>query len=120
MVRAGVVGHPREWRHGGWHEIVDPPRWYRIISWNRLRQLLNAEERTLTDSYKRWVEDYVRIGTKQEKIWTGAIAAGSAEFVEGIKAKIGIKGKRRRIDRKENAHKDTVYTLPRAVCCLQR
>ena len=81
---------------------------------------MNAEEKTLTDSYKRWVEDYVRIGTKQEKIWTGAIAAGSAEFVEGIKAKIGIKGKCRRIDRKENAHKDTVYTLPRAVCCLQR
>jgi len=63
MVRAGVVGHPREWRS----EMVDPPRRYRIISRNRLKQLLNADEKTLTDNYKCWVEDYIRIETKREK-----------------------------------------------------
>lgn len=89
MVRAGVVGHPREWRHGGWHEIVDPPRRYRIIARDRLKQLLGADEKTLTNSYEHWIEDYIQKGTKQEKIWTEAIAAGSAEFVEGIKAGLG-------------------------------
>jgi putative transposase len=102
MVRAGVVGHPREWRHGGWHEIVDPPRRYRIIARDRLKQLLDADEKTLTDSYEHWVEDYIQKGTKQEKIWTETIAAGSAEFVEGVKAKLGIKVKHRRIHRKGN------------------
>ena len=76
-----------------------------------MKQLLNVDEKTLTDNYKRWVEDYIWIGTKREKIWTEAIAAGSAEFVEGIKAKLGIKAKHRQIDRKESAHKDTVYAL---------
>ena len=57
------------------------------------------------------MEDYIRTGSKQEKIWTEAIPAGSAEFVEGIKAKLGIKAKHRRIDRKESAHKDAVYAL---------
>ncbi len=84
MVRAGVVAHPWEWRHGGWHEIVDPPRRYRIIARNRLKQLLGADEKTLTDSYEHWVDDYIWKGTNQEKIWTESVAAGSAEFVEGI------------------------------------
>jgi putative transposase len=25
MLRAGAVSLPRQWRHGGWHEIVAPP-----------------------------------------------------------------------------------------------
>jgi hypothetical protein len=46
-----------------------------------------------------------------KKIWTEAIAAGSTEFVEGIKAKLGIKAKHRQPHRKESAQKDTVYAL---------
>jgi hypothetical protein len=57
------------------------------------------------------VEDYIQKGAKQEKTWTEAIAAGSAEFVESVKTRLGIKAKHRRIHRKESAHKDTVYAL---------
>lgn len=32
MVRAGVVKHPSEWKHGGYHEIIDPVQRYRIIA----------------------------------------------------------------------------------------
>ena len=32
MVRAGVVQHPGEWAHGGYREIQQPPRRYRIIN----------------------------------------------------------------------------------------
>ena len=31
MVRAGVVEHPRQWPHGAYHEIQQPPARYRII-----------------------------------------------------------------------------------------
>lgn len=95
MVRAGVVGHPREWRHGGWHEIIDPPRRYQIIARDRLKQLLDADEKTLTNSYEHWVEDYIQEGMKREEVWTKAVAAGSAEFVEEIKAGLGIKARHR-------------------------
>lgn len=103
MVRAGVVAHPREWSHGGWHEIVDPPRRYRIIARDRLKQLLGADEKTLTDSYEHWVENYIGEGTNREKIWSQAIAAGSADFVERIKARLGAKARHRRIHRDNSA-----------------
>jgi REP element-mobilizing transposase RayT len=100
MLRAGVVSHPREWSPGGWHEIVNPPRRYRIIARERLKQLLDADEKTLIDSYVRWVENYIGKNTEREKIWTEAIATGSAEFVEGIKEKRWEKVKYRHIHNK--------------------
>jgi len=119
MVRSGVVDHSREWKHGGWHEIVDPPRRYRIIARNRLKQLLGADEKTLTDSYEHWVEAYIQKGTKQEKIWTEAIAAGSDEFVESIKARLGIKAS---IDEptERKVLKRILCMRYRSPCCLQR
>jgi len=110
MVRAGVVAHPREWRHGGWHEIVNPPRRYRIIARDRLKQLLDADEKTLTDSYAKWVEDYIGESTKREKIWTESIAAGSVKFIEGVKAKLGLKAEHRQIRRNGNSQ-SAVYAL---------
>ena len=39
---------------------------------DRWKQLLDADEQTLTDSYKHWVDDYIQEGTKREKVWTEA------------------------------------------------
>lgn len=102
MVRAGVVSHPQDWKHGGWHEIIDPPRRYRIIARERLKQLLDTDEKGLRESYGGWVKDCVRENTKKEKIWTEAVAAGSADFVKEIKARLGLKARHRRIHRIEN------------------
>lgn len=112
MVRVGVVAHPREWRHGRWHEIVDLPRRYRIIARDRLKQLLDADEKTLTDSYEHRVEDYILEGTNREKIWTEAIASGSSEFIAGVKARLGLKAMHRQIRRKE---KGAVYVMQEPV-----
>jgi hypothetical protein len=65
-----------------------------------LKQLLDADQKTLTDSYKHWVEDYIQQGTKRENVWTETIAAGSVEFVEGIKASLGVKAKHRQVSSK--------------------
>jgi len=67
---------------------------------DRWKQLLDADEQTLTDSYKHWVDDYIQEGTKREKDRTEAVAAGSVEFVEGIKAKLGVKTKYRQVNNK--------------------
>jgi REP element-mobilizing transposase RayT len=40
MVRAGVVKHPSEWPYGGYREIPDAPRRYRLIDRDALMQLL--------------------------------------------------------------------------------
>jgi hypothetical protein len=65
-----------------------------------LKQLLDADEKTLTNSYEHWAEDYIQEGTEREKVWTEAVAAGSTEFVEGIKARLGVKAKYRHITNK--------------------
>ncbi|HPQ60405.1 MAG TPA: transposase, partial [Syntrophales bacterium] len=44
MVRAGVVNHPGKWRHCGYHELMNPPKRYRIIARERLRELLGMNE----------------------------------------------------------------------------
>lgn len=37
MVRAGVVGHPGQWKESGFSEIQDPPKRYRIVDLRSLR-----------------------------------------------------------------------------------
>jgi len=116
MVRAGVVDHPREWPHGGWHEIVEPPRRYRIIARDRLKQLLSVDEKTLTHSYESWVDDDIWEGRDRDPIWTEAVAAGSAEFVEGVRAELGIKAGYRRMHmrKKEDGEVCTLQEEPLA------
>ncbi|MCF8095484.1 MAG: hypothetical protein K9J79_09020 [Desulfobacteraceae bacterium] len=46
------------------------------------------------------MEDYIQQVTKRENIWTETIAAGSVEFVEGIKARLGVKAKHRKVSSK--------------------
>ena len=38
MVRAGVVEHPKDWVHGGYFEVQDSPKRYRLINTKRLCQ----------------------------------------------------------------------------------
>ncbi len=42
MVRAGVVSHPQEWAEGGYLEIQQPPKRYRIIDIPALMGLCGA------------------------------------------------------------------------------
>jgi hypothetical protein len=66
--------------------------------------LLGADEKTLTESYEHWINNYIIEGIKQEKIWTHAIAAGSPEFVKAVKARLGLKAMHRQIRRKGDDH----------------
>jgi len=56
MVRAAVVGHPREWKEAGYDEIRNPPERYRIIDRTALCELLGVEEGRLAMVLDEWLE----------------------------------------------------------------
>jgi REP element-mobilizing transposase RayT len=101
MVRAGVVNHPREWRHSGYHEIMNPPRRYQVLARIRLMQLLDLNERQLIESYPHWFDDFVQEKSTREKAWTEPLAVGSYQFVETVQKQLGVRAKYRSI--KENS-----------------
>lgn len=105
MVRAGVVKHPREWIHGGYREIQDNPKRYRLIDREVLMRLLgiiNSDQLTL--SHRRWVEKALQTTYNvREERWTESVAVGNLSFIEDIKGKLGERGIGRRIvDRGES------------------
>ncbi len=56
MVRAGVVDHPSQWPHCGYHEIQNPPQRYRIIDRAALAALLEVEEDQLARVQNEWID----------------------------------------------------------------
>lgn len=47
MVRAGVVQHPDEWVHGGYHEIQNPKQRYSLVNRQKLTELLGIKDNDL-------------------------------------------------------------------------
>ena len=99
MVRTGVVTHPSEWDFGGYNEIQKPRKRYALIDYNRLMDLLHiSTDDELRNSHKKWVEEILRAKNYvRENKWSQSIAVGSKSFVEGIKEKLGIRAKGRKV-----------------------
>ena len=106
MVRAGVVAHPQEWEHGGYHEIRDPPKRYARIDRNELARLLGL---TSPDDLAHWQEASVTAALASEEQprcpeWTDSIAVGSETFVRAIKDRLGLAGRYRDVKETEHTH----------------
>jgi REP element-mobilizing transposase RayT len=99
MVRAGVVNHPTEWNFGGYNEIQKPRERYALIDYKRLMELLHISTfDELRNSHKKWVEEILKTKNNvRESKWSKSIAVGSKGFVEGIKEKLGIRAKGRKV-----------------------
>jgi hypothetical protein len=99
MVRTGVMKHPSEWPHGGYHEIQDPPKRYAIMDLEGLQELLRFRSREdLAAAYRGWIEAAVnKRAYNSEAKWTESIAVGIDLFVIATKEKLGIKGKAREV-----------------------
>lgn len=91
MVRAGVVKHPLEWPHGGYTEIQDAPRRYRIIDRVALMHLLGISySERLSQAHCAWVEEALKARERvREKRWTESIAVGDLRFLENVKDQMG-------------------------------
>ena len=86
MIRAGVVGHPLEWLHGGYRELQFSPQRYRIIDIPVLKQLCGVENlRELQSQRRLWLENELARGIQsRDELWSRHIAVGSKAFVERI------------------------------------
>jgi putative transposase len=97
MVRAGVVGHPREWAASGYREIQAPPKRYRIIDRVALLELFGvAKWSELQQTHAQWVEAALADGgLGRASCWSEAAAVGGAAFVAGVKTALGLTGRHR-------------------------
>lgn len=99
MVRAGVVRHPTQWRHGGYQEIQFPPQRKRIVDQKRLGELLGFRDpAAMRGAHQALVQDSVEKGKlRREPIWTESIAVGQPEFLESFQKAIRSENPGRRI-----------------------
>ncbi len=79
--------------------LQKPRERYALIDYKRLMELLHISTvDELRNSHKKWVEEIFK--TKKyvrESKWSQSIAVGSKSFVEGIKEKLGIRAKGRKV-----------------------
>ena len=99
MVRAGVVSHPSEWAFGGYNEIQKPRKKSVLIDHQKLSKLTGFDSYDeFRMAHQELVNDSLRNGNNfRQAQWTESIAVGSKSFLKGIKAKLGILAKGRKI-----------------------
>lgn len=99
MVRAGVVGHPREWGFGGYAEVTGDRQRFRLIDIPRLLTLLKMPNRqALRTSLDGWIQEKQSASINgREAVWTESVAVGGEAFVKNIKEQLGPKANSREI-----------------------
>jgi putative transposase len=100
MVRAGVVKHPAEWPFGGYCEIQQPPKRYKLIDQEALVKKCGGSGGTeeFRQTYKNWVNESLNDRpAKREPVWSESIAVGSERFIETIMKKLGYLANGRKI-----------------------
>lgn len=110
MMRAKVVSHPSEWKHGGYHDISGNRKRYRIVNKKQLlRQLgMVGEEENFLEWYMNTINAKSESYMERQKHWTEALAVGDESWIEKIKGKIGKK--RLRIIKLESGKAKTLYS----------
>ena len=98
MVRAGVVRHPKDWQHCGYHEIQQPRSRYRIIDEGALLSLTKIDSpEELSSRHFEWIREELskdRARFRDER-WTQGLAVGNMEFVQQVQTELGYKAKTR-------------------------
>ncbi len=92
MVRARAVQHPSEWRCAGYNEIQNPRSRYRVLDLDRLADLTGC---ATLDALQTQHRDHVEAALDRNDLmrdprWTEAIAVGGEQFVDGVRARLGI------------------------------
>ena len=100
MVRAGVVSHPSQWDYSGYNEIQKPRRKNVLIDYEKFMELLGyANYEQARQDHLGWVDELFRNGnvSVRDDKWTESIAVGGKDFVDKVKAKLGILAKGRNV-----------------------
>jgi putative transposase len=103
MVRAGVVQHPREWKHCGYQEHIGHKKRFTLIDKKHLLQILQLDEISFLDMYISCIEEYLNLKKFQrESCWTESIAVGTQDFVRDVKKSLGYRAKGRKISKESD------------------
>ena len=99
MVRAGVVTHPRQWPHSGYHEIQQPGTRYRLIDMPALQDLLGVQRHAnLRTLHAQWIEQALATKRVQrEGVWSESLAVGGRSFVEQLRRQLGAQAYGRQV-----------------------
>jgi putative transposase len=91
MNRAGVVAHPKDWKHCGYHEIIQPKQRYRLIAAKELSRLMGMPDGfDFSEHYSGWIDNAIRKGNlSRNEIWSVELAVGSQSFVDMLRLKMG-------------------------------
>jgi putative transposase len=104
MVRAGVVEHPRQWPHCGYHEIQQPAARYRIIDRESLCGLLGTTDDKLAALQDEWIATALaNRRTQREPQWSEALAVGRRPFVEQVQSELGVQALHRCVEEIDGA-----------------
>jgi putative transposase len=98
MVRAGVVRHPEQWPHCGYHQIQQMPKRYQIIDQVKLLEICRFGSYTeLQSMHRQWIADELK--REESKLrdprWSESVAVGQQEYVESIQNVLGCRAKGR-------------------------
>ena len=88
MVRAGVVQHPKNWYHCGYHELRTHKRRYAILDIHTLLALFSLQSLEKLIEHRRFaVEEAIRKNQHliRDAKWTECVAVGSRSFLERTK-----------------------------------
>jgi hypothetical protein len=105
MVRAGVVKHPVEWPFGGYYEIQQPPKRYKLIDQKALVEKCSGSGGTeeFRQTYKHWVNESLNDKpAKRDPVWSESIAVGSERFIAATREKLGYLASERKIIEKDD------------------
>ena len=93
MMRAGVVSHPSEWEHSGYHDIVGNRKRYRIVNKKQLLRNLgmSGDQETFLNWYMNTINAKSEYYLTRQKLWTEALAVGSESWIDKIKGRVGKK-----------------------------
>ena len=100
MVRAGIVRHPGDWPHCGFHEIQQAPAKFRIIDQTALLDIFRVESiDRLRALHLNWISvELCRTDAQgRDPRWTESIAVGQGEFVENFKHGLGCRAPGRQV-----------------------
>ena len=99
MVRAGVVGHPSEWKWCGYNEIQEPKQRYRIIDYHQLMRLSGFDDYEIfRKAHFNWIAESVKTDfIEKDQKWSKGVAIGSRQFVEEIKNRLKGRVKGRQV-----------------------
>ncbi len=102
MLRNGVVSHPGEWKHSGYHELIGNKTRYRAIKFTRLLKCLAIDDpKVFRDWYKKTINAEADLYMERQPYWTEAAIVGSWDWIESVSSKAGIK-RRTKIEMIEN------------------